>query len=34
MLVGMLIAHPDIATDRTIPLSVLVPGSMHRTGTR
>ncbi len=29
----MLIVNPNIATDRTIPLSVLVPGSVHRTGT-
>ncbi len=33
MLVSMLIVNPNIATDRTIPLSVLVPGSVHRTGT-
>jgi 1-phosphofructokinase family hexose kinase len=33
MLVGMLIVNPNIATDRTIPVGVLVPGSVHRTGT-
>jgi 1-phosphofructokinase family hexose kinase len=33
MLVAMLIVNPNIATDRTIPLSVLVPGSVQRTGT-
>jgi 1-phosphofructokinase family hexose kinase len=33
MLVSMLIVNPNIATDRTIPLSMLVPGSVHRTGT-
>jgi 1-phosphofructokinase len=33
MLVSMLIVNPNIATDRTIPLSALVPGSVHRTGT-
>jgi len=33
MLVSMLIVNPNIATDRTIPVSVLVPGSVHRTGT-
>jgi len=33
MLVSMLIVNPNIATDRTIPLCVLVPGSVHRTGT-
>ncbi|HTT50100.1 MAG TPA: hexose kinase [Streptosporangiaceae bacterium] len=29
----MLIVNPNIATDRTIPLRILVPGSVHRTGT-
>jgi len=33
MLVSMLIVNPNIATDRTIPVGVLVPGSVHRTGT-
>jgi 1-phosphofructokinase family hexose kinase len=29
----MLIVNPNLTTDRTIPLDVLVPGSVHRTGT-
>ena len=33
MLVSMLIVNPNIATDRTIPVGVLVPGSVQRTGT-